>query len=161
MNLSCSSHTCFAYLRWLTRRLHLLNSFHGTRRNRRTKFGIAFTTLLLVMMTGYKTNVTGNDNNSNNLVKCPQHVETQTSLFFPVNVPSPCASSTDDDRCPIILLILHRFPALASAGHQTAQEVSTLVIWICGRVVKVGWGDSLAGRADATKNARADGPGER
>jgi hypothetical protein len=122
--------------------------------------GIVYTTLLLVIMTDYKPNVTGNDNNSNNLVRRPQHVQTQTSLFFPVNIPSPCASSTDDNRCPIILLILHRFPAFASAGHQTAQEVSTLAIWIFGRVVKVGWRDSLAGRADATKNARADGPGE-
>ena len=104
--------------------------------------------------------MTGNDNYSNKLVKHPQ-VQTQTSLFFPVNIPSPCASSTDDDRCPIILLILHRFPALASTGHQTAQEISTLAIWIYGRVVKVGWRDGLAGRADATKNARADGPGER
>lgn len=88
-------------------------------------------------------------------------MQTQTSLFFPINIPSPCASSTDDDRCPIVLLILHGFTALASAGHQTAQEVSTLAIWILGRVVKVGRRDGLAGGADATEDARADGPRER
>ena len=65
-----------AYLRWTTRRLHLLNSLHGTRRNGRAKIGIAYTTLLLVIMTGYKINVTGNDNNSNNLVKRAQHMQT-------------------------------------------------------------------------------------
>ena len=131
----------------------------GPRGTEGQNFGIVYTTLLLAIMTAYKPNV--NDNNSNNLVRCPQHVQTQTGLFFPVNIPSPCASSTDDDRCPIVLLILHCFAALASAGHQTAQEVSTLAIWILGRIVKVGWRDGLAGRADATKDVRADGPRER
>jgi hypothetical protein len=89
--------------------------------------------------------ITGNENNSNNLAKHPQHMQTHISLFFPINIPGPCTPPTDDDRCPIILFILHRFPALASAGHQAAQEFSTLPIWICGRVVKIGWGKGLAG----------------
>jgi hypothetical protein len=45
--------------------------FYGIRRNKRSKIGIAYTTLLLVIMTGYKLRITGNENNSNNLAKHP------------------------------------------------------------------------------------------
>jgi hypothetical protein len=37
--------------------------------DRKTKFGIAYTTLLLVIITGYKTLITGSENKSNNLDK--------------------------------------------------------------------------------------------
>lgn len=104
-------------------------------------------------------------NNSNNLAsspKCRQRVQNPTAgSLLPVNIPSPCAPSTDDDWCPIVLLIFHRLPALTCTRHQAPEELATLAIRVRNGVVKIRRGEGLTGRADAAENARAHGPSER
>ena len=106
-------------------------------------------------MTGYKTNLTGNDNNTNKLVKLPHQVH------FPVNIPGPCASSTDGDKYPIIPAYISSF----LGACQRAVSNSTGGLRACNLDPQQGrermMEDGLARRADATKHLRADGPGER